>query len=250
MPASWYSASETRPATVRVAAMGHGGIFTGTELSPAKEKLLHQLRERQDRRGAPMQALQMRLHSGAVLVPESIESEMKRYVSDPETLRLAREIGVGSSMILPLRARERLLGTMTLVASPQGRRYDERDLALGEELARRAAVAIDNARRYREAKDAVRLRDDFLSIASHELNTPIAALALSAEGFENALGVARPEVLTRMVALITRQARRLGALVKELLGVAELQAGRLLVQRLFLCCSSAFCFLVGSAALE
>jgi signal transduction histidine kinase len=129
-----------------------------------------------------------------------------------------------------LRAHERLLGTMTLVSTPGGRRYDERDVALGEELARRAAVAIDNARLYREARDAIRLRDDFLSIASHELNTPIAALQLSVEGLE-AAARSSPQIVERLVHLITRQSRRLGGLVRGLLSVAELQAGRLHVDR-------------------
>ncbi len=61
------------------------------------------------------------------------------------------------------------------------RRYGPKDLALAEELARRAALAIDNARLYQAAQEAVRLRDEFLSIASHELNTPIATLRLSVE---------------------------------------------------------------------
>jgi signal transduction histidine kinase len=200
-------------------------------VDPEKEKLVHQLRERQDRRGAPMQALEMRTSGAAVLVPVSKDADMKRYVNDPESLRLAREIGVGPALILPMRARDRLLGTMTLVCSPHRRKYDERDLALGEELARRAAMALDNARLYDEARDAIRLRDDFLSIASHELNTPIAALQLSAEGFEQAAPHASTEVLQRMSRLMARQARRLGTLVKELMSVAELQAGRLHVER-------------------
>jgi signal transduction histidine kinase len=165
-----------------------------------------------------------------ILVPEANDTEMRRYLHDPESVRLAREIGVGSSMILPLRANERLLGSMTLVCSPGGRRYDERDLALGEELARRAAVALDNARLYREAREAIRVRDDFLSIASHELNTPIAALQLSVEGLDQAQSVP-PAVAERLVRLITRQSRRLGTLVRELLSVAELQAGRLRMER-------------------
>jgi GAF domain-containing protein len=203
---------------------GEARRVAAAHADPAKEILLHEMRARQDQRGAPVQALEMRLGNKPVLVTESVQSEMRRYVSDPETLRLVREIGVGPSMILPLRARERLLGTMTLVLSPGGRRYDQRDLALGEELARRAAMAIDNARLYREAKEAIRLRDDFISGASHELNTPIAALRLSVEGFERFARSASPEVLEQMLRLMSRQARRLGMVVKDLMSVADLQS--------------------------
>jgi GAF domain-containing protein len=205
---------------------GEARRVAAAHADPAKEVLLHEMRARQDRSGPPVQALQMRLGHQPVLVTESMESQMHRYVTDPETLRLVREIGVGSSMILPLRARERLLGTMTLVLSPGGRRYDQRDLALGEELARRAAMAIDNARLYREAKEAVRLRDDFISAASHELNTPIAALQLGVEGFELIARTASPEVLEQMLRLLGRQTRRLGAVVKDLMNVSDLQPRR------------------------
>jgi predicted ATPase/signal transduction histidine kinase len=210
---------------------GEARRVAAAHLDPAKEKLLRELRERQDRTGAPLQALEMRASMRPILVPESNDTDMRRYLHDPDSVRLAREIGVGSSMILPLRANERLLGTMTLVCSPGGRRYDERDLALGEELARRAAMALDNARLYREAREAIRVRDDFLSIASHELNTPIAALQLSVEGLDQAGQSPSPAAAERLVSLITRQSRRLGTLVRELLSVAELQAGRLRVER-------------------
>ena len=66
---------------------------------------------------------------------------------------------------------------------------------LAQELARRAAVAVDNARLYREAQEAIRLRDEFLSIASHELNTPLATLRLMVEGLQTGLVTPSPELL-------------------------------------------------------
>jgi GAF domain-containing protein len=65
--------------------------------------------------------------------------------------------------------------------------YDDEDLALGQELARRAALALDNARLYQEAREAVRLRNEFLSVASHELNTPNAVLRLTVHSALQAL---------------------------------------------------------------
>ena len=106
-----------------------------------------------------------------------------RYVTGPEGRQVVAAIGAESSMVLPLRAQGRFLGAMTLASNRPARRFGAPDLAVAEELARRAALAIDNARLYREAKEAIRLRDDFLSIASHELNTPIASLKLATQGF-------------------------------------------------------------------
>ena len=57
-----------------------------------------------------------------------------------------------------------------------GHHYSKEDLPLLEDLGRRAGLAVDNARLYREAQNAIRLRDEFLSIASHELKTPLTSL--------------------------------------------------------------------------
>ena len=66
---------------------------------------------------------------------------------DAEYLRIIREIGIRSAILVPLIAHERTLGVLTLVVAESGRRYDDADLALAMELARRAALAVDNARR-------------------------------------------------------------------------------------------------------
>ena len=98
-------------------------------------------------------------------------------------------------------------------ASPSpSRRYGATDVALAQELARRAAIAVDNARLYQDAQEAVRLRDEFLTVASHELNTPIATLRLSVEPL--APDVSLPdEAIPRMLANVGRQTERLSKLV-------------------------------------
>jgi PAS domain S-box-containing protein len=73
---------------------------------------------------------------------------------DDEHLRLIRELGLDSAMVVPLQARGRILGAMTLVASESGRRFNERDLELAGDLARRAALAIDNAMVFRREHEA------------------------------------------------------------------------------------------------
>jgi signal transduction histidine kinase len=137
-------------------------------------------------------------------------------------------------MILPLTARGRTLGTLSLVSAESGRRYDERDRALAEELARRAAIAVDNARLYREANDAIRLRDDFLSIAGHELKTPLAALLLQLGGLLRQLNKEPPLERAKVVERLgkaTNHAGRLEALIDELLDVSRISSGRLKLER-------------------
>ena len=74
----------------------------------------------------------------------------------PELLELLRELGLRSSMCVPLVARDRVLGAITFISAESGRRYDERDLATAQDLARRAATAVDNARLFREVQAARR----------------------------------------------------------------------------------------------
>jgi len=90
----------------------------------------------------------------AVLVPEIPDALLAAAATDAEHLSLLRALGLHSLMVVPLIARGRGLGTLTLVSSDPARTYDADDLAFAEELGRRAAVAIDNARLYRESEIA------------------------------------------------------------------------------------------------
>jgi serine phosphatase RsbU (regulator of sigma subunit)/anti-sigma regulatory factor (Ser/Thr protein kinase) len=97
------------------------------------------------------------------LYPEVTDRMLEATTDDEEQLRLARELGLSSALIVPLTARGRTLGTLTLVHAESGRRYDQEDLRFAEDLARRAAVAVDNARLYtREHATAITLQQSLL----------------------------------------------------------------------------------------
>jgi signal transduction histidine kinase len=166
--------------------------------------------------------------SGAPVLYSDVDRDVvDRYVTGPDGLKVVEAIGARSSMILPLRAHGRFLGAMTLASSRPDRRFGPAELATAEELARRAAVAIDNARLYREAQEAIRLRDQFLSVASHELNTPIASLAILTQGFGERETLPSLAEFNRIMNIIARQSTRLTALVKDLLSVEKIAAGEL-----------------------
>ncbi len=80
----------------------------------------------------------------------------------PELLEVLRELGLRSAMIVPLAARGRVLGALSFISADSGRRYGEEDLAIAKHLARRAALAVDNALLYRDAEAALRARDHSL----------------------------------------------------------------------------------------
>jgi PAS domain S-box-containing protein len=134
-----------------------------------------------------------------------------------------------SSLRVPLVVRGQALGVLSLATAQ--RLYDTQDLALAQELARQAALAIDNARLYHEAQQAVRLREEFLSIASHELKTPISALQLQVQILLSTLARSptgpSPERLRRSLETVDRQVRRQTQLINDLLDVSRISAGRL-----------------------
>ena len=154
-------------------------------------------------------------------------SDLERYVSDDRRVEVIRRLGAKSGMVLPLFSGERPLGALTLVSTRLDRRFETRDLELAQDLARRASIALENAQLYGEAQAAIQLRDDFLSIASHELNTPLANLALMVDGLSSGLLDDTSGASSRAVEVIARQTRRLKRLVDDLLDVAQIRSHRL-----------------------
>ena len=129
-----------------------------------------------------------------------------------------------SLIVAPLIVRGECTGTLVLGRTE--RDYTANEVAFADEIAHRAALALDNARLFRETEDALRLREDFISIASHELRTPLSALSLIVEGM-----LESPEPPTRTsITKLDRVVVRLAALVAQLLDVSQLSAGRLVLE--------------------
>jgi signal transduction histidine kinase len=153
---------------------------------------------------------------------------------DAEHLALAARLGMGSFMVMPLRARGRILGAITFLTSDPARGFDPATRRLAEDLAERAAVAVDNARLYQAAQEAVRARDEFLSVAAHELRTPITSLRgyaqLIVRQFEKT-GSPDPDRVRRAFHVIDQQSTKLAHLVSQLLDSARIEAGRLALER-------------------
>jgi signal transduction histidine kinase/DNA-binding NarL/FixJ family response regulator len=126
------------------------------------------------------------------------------------------------TIVVPLAVRDEALGTLALAS---GTHYEAEDLLLAEEIARRAAGAIDSARLYAKALDAVQVRDNFISIAGHELRTPLSPILIEAERFEREKEPC-PQGIRRGLERIGRSARRLRNLVDDLLDVSRIRTGR------------------------
>lgn len=143
-------------------------------------------------------------------------------------LEMLRRSHIRSHMIVPLRARGRTLGTVTFVTT-RTRTYGAEDLALAEELAHHAALAVDNARLYREAQSALRMRDEFLSNITHDLRTPLTSIKGRAQLLQRQVArgsMPAPETLADGLAAIASTTDRMNALVGELIDLARLEDGR------------------------
>ncbi len=135
-------------------------------------------------------------------------------------LEMLRALAVSSVMMIPLKNGEHILGAITFARSASGRPYRESDLQFATELARRAALAIENARLYQSAQDANRLKDEFLATLSHELRTPLNVIL----GRAHMLHGAAPGPATEAIG---RNAQTLAHLVDDLLDLSRITIGQM-----------------------
>jgi signal transduction histidine kinase/DNA-binding response OmpR family regulator len=173
------------------------------------------------------------------LVSEVTESWLKSNARDPEQLELMRRINFKSYMIVPLVARGRTLGLISLVSVESGRCYSTADLILAEDLAGRSALAVDNAWLYKEAQSAIeleqmarkeaeeanRLKDEFIATLSHELKTPLQNII----GWSQLLlrGCLDDDSKEHAVEIIDRNAKAQSELINDLLDISRIITGQL-----------------------
>jgi PAS domain S-box-containing protein len=146
------------------------------------------------------------------------------------------ELGARSYMCVPLKVGGDTFGAITFVTVTPGRRYGPADLSLAEEFVRRAGVAVDNARLFREAREALQSRDEFLSMASHDLRSPLTSLRLQLQAVRKSLkpGNGEPcssEKLASRVEVMERQTDRMLHMMDALLDITQMTAGRLELKR-------------------
>jgi signal transduction histidine kinase len=159
---------------------------------------------------------------------------IESIAQDADHLDVLKRLDLRSSIVVPLRARDETPGALALFLSGTGRQYGPADLSLAEELAGRAALAIDNARLYRDSQRAIQVRDDFLSVAAHELKTPVTTLL----GFAQLLlsQLRRPDglderIVEKTLFAIERGSLRMSRLVSQILDLSRLESGRLILDR-------------------
>ncbi len=118
--------------------------------------------------------------SEAELINDVSDQLLSEVAEDADHLAILRALAPASILLVPLLARERVLGALLFARDASEKAYDADDVALAVELAQRAASALDNAQLYRRAQQAIRARQDVLSVVSHDLRNPLAVISMCA----------------------------------------------------------------------
>ena len=214
--ADWCAVDVVRDGTLEQLAVAHG--------DPARIPLAATIRRRFA--NVPQSAPSV-VRSGAPAFVPSIADQLgvPSSADEEERLRLVRLLGLRSYICVPLIAHGQTLGALTLVTAESGRLYSEDDLRFAQDVASRAALAVDNALAYDHVQRANRLKDEFLATLSHELRTPLNAIVGYARMIRS--GSITGDKQAKAIATLERNATSLSQIVEDVLDVSRIIAGKL-----------------------
>ncbi len=210
--------------------------LAGDHADPSRRPLLHDLQARHPSRlDSPHPATRAIQTRRPVLIADASADALRAVCEDEDHVRIVEALGTSSILVVPLMTRGRVLGALTLCSASPARQYGEPEVEMAQEVANRAAIAIENARLFRQSQDAVRIRDEFVMVASHELRTPITPLKLQIELIrklvDQASGLPNRHALLSAIERSGKRIEGLEQLVENLLDMSRISAGRLVLHR-------------------
>jgi signal transduction histidine kinase len=174
------------------------------------------------------------LRSGQPEVVPSLDVDWHlTHARTPELREAIRTLGCTSYLIVPLLRADRAIGGIVMASAGSGRRYSLEDLPLAEEVARRTVVAIENARLYHRAQEAIRDRAQLLAVVSHDLRNPLSAIHMSAHLMKRDLAAEDDAGRRRssQLGVILNATDRMTHLVNSLLDMASLEGGHIQLEQ-------------------
>jgi len=199
---------------------------------PAKHGVAARLKANPPRPGSSSPQARVLRTGQPIIAPEVKAADLEKFTQDEAHRQALEDFGPRSLMVAPIVARGRTLGALTFAAAESDRRFGRSDLSLAEDVARRAGLAVENARLYKtsqEARQAAeaanRAKDEFLATLSHELRTPLSPILgwvrlLRAGDLDAAASARGLEVIERNVRAQTQ-------LIEDLLDVSRIITGKL-----------------------
>lgn len=176
------------------------------------------------------------IRTGKSFVMDDIdEKSLKDLFLDEKHTEILKKLSIHAVMGVPIVYGERIHGAIAIVLSEKNRKFDQQDLMTAEEIGRKAGVAIENALLYRTAQNAIAARDEFLSIASHELKTPITSLKLLMQMTRKTVkpesgAMPNPDKMAQLLDQASQQVDRLINLIEALLDVSRIEMGKIFYQ--------------------
>jgi PAS domain S-box-containing protein len=202
--------------------------IASTHADPQHNDVLQAYGTRRLHWDAPSEVLDVLRHGRSRLLADVTSDWLEAHAEDATELEILQRLDIGSLLIVPLIARGRAFGVLTIGSLRSRPRLDQYALELAQALADRAAMTIDNARLYRDAQQATRGRDEVLAAVSHDLRNPVSAIAMIAQRLVSN-PPARAEDRRELYATIVDSAQMMYKLMRDLLDVASIEAGRLSV---------------------
>jgi len=195
---------------------------------PARQPLVERLRDFPPgpQSGGPPPVLRTGRPEAVAEVTEEVLASIAR---DAEHAGLLRELELKSFLVVPLVARERTIGALTFCMTRAHRHYTDADVAYAQEIAARAALAIENSRLYGRAQEVNRAKDEFLATLSHELRTPLTPIL----GWTHMIRSGRlgPNETVQGVRVIEKNSQSLSRLINDLLDMSSVLSGKMRIER-------------------
>ncbi len=217
-----------------VDAIEEDGSFTRlgyAHMDPKKEAVLGSLVQLQLGLARGNHPIMHVINTGeTVYVPDVPPGLTDSFATDDAHREVLRALDPRSAIIVPLVVGERVYAAMTLAMSESGRRFNERDLAMAETLARRAALAIQHARLYQQAEQATQARDEMLGVVAHDLRNPLNTIVMGADLLSELMGSRKSVMETRQLEILQRAANRMNRMIQDLLDVRRMDTSGLVIE--------------------
>lgn len=176
------------------------------------------------------------LRTAAPALTGAIDLEnLTESLIDEASISRIRKMNLRSSIIVPMKIGARTMGLITLISNREARNYGPLDVEFAKDFATRVALTLENARLHEMQHEAIRNRDEFLSIASHELNTPLTTVNASIQMLMRVYErQPQSDAIPRLMDTSYRSTVKLSRLVHELLDFSRIEGGQLtLVKNVF-----------------